>query len=51
MVNSSKSLKGMEKENTLYDGLVKSLKRRISVIPVNPGSGPGQANESGEWIH
>ena len=29
-----------------YDDLVKSLKRRISVIPANPGSGPGQAPES-----
>jgi len=28
------------------DDLVKSLKRRISVIPANPGSGPGQAPES-----
>jgi len=28
------------------DGVVKSLKRRISVIPANPGSGPGQAPES-----
>ena len=28
-----------------YD-LVKILKRRISVIPANPGSGPGQAPES-----
>jgi hypothetical protein len=26
--------------------LVKSLKRRISVIPANPGSSPGQAPES-----
>jgi hypothetical protein len=33
-------------ENTKYDDLVKSLKRRISVIPANPGSGPGQAPES-----
>jgi hypothetical protein len=29
-----------------FDDLVKSLKRRISVIPANPGSGPGQAPES-----
>jgi len=29
-----------------FDGLVKSLKRRIPVIPANPGSGPGQAPES-----
>jgi hypothetical protein len=28
------------------DDLVKSLKRRIFVIPANPGSGPGQAPES-----
>jgi hypothetical protein len=28
------------------DDLVKSLKRRITVIPANPGSGPGQAPES-----
>jgi len=28
------------------DDLVKSMKRRISVIPANPGSGPGQAPES-----
>ena len=28
------------------DDLVKSLKRRITVIPTNPGSGPGQAPES-----
>jgi len=28
------------------DDLAKSLKRRISVIPANPGSGPGQAPES-----
>jgi len=28
------------------DDLVKSLKRRISVIPANPGSSPGQAPES-----
>ena len=26
--------------------LAKNLKRRISVIPANPGSGPGQAPES-----
>jgi len=31
---------------TKFDGIVKSLKRRISVIPANPGSGPGQAPES-----
>jgi len=31
----------------MIDDLVKSLKRRISVIPANPGSGPGQAPESG----
>jgi len=30
----------------LIDDLVKSLKRHISVIPANPGSGPGQAPES-----
>jgi hypothetical protein len=29
-----------------FDDFVKSLKRRISVIPANPGSGPGQAPES-----
>ena len=29
-----------------FDDLVKSLKRPISVIPANPGSGPGQAPES-----
>jgi hypothetical protein len=29
-----------------FGDLVKSLKRRISVIPANPGSGPGQAPES-----
>jgi hypothetical protein len=29
--------------------LVKSLKRRISVIPANPGSGPGQAPESHDF--
>jgi len=28
------------------DEIVKTLKRRISVIPANPGSGPGQAPES-----
>jgi len=28
------------------DDLVKSLKKGISVIPANPGSGPGQAPES-----
>ncbi len=28
------------------DDLVKSLKRRIPVIPANPGSSPGQAPES-----
>jgi hypothetical protein len=32
--------------NAPIDDLVKSLKRRISVIPANPGSGPGQAAES-----
>ena len=31
---------------TKFDDLVKSLKKRISVIPANPGSGPGQAPES-----
>ncbi len=31
---------------TSIDDLVKSLKRRITVIPANPGSGPGQAPES-----
>jgi len=30
-----------------FDDLVKNLKRHISVIPANPGSGPGQAPESG----
>jgi len=30
----------------IFDDLVKSLKRHISVIPANPGSGPGQAPES-----
>jgi hypothetical protein len=29
-----------------FDELVKSLERRISVIPANPGSRPGQAPES-----
>jgi len=28
-----------------FDDLVKSLERGISVIPANPGSGPGQAPE------
>jgi hypothetical protein len=32
--------------NEKNDDLAKSLKRRISVIPANPGSGPGQAPES-----
>jgi hypothetical protein len=31
---------------TKFDDLVKSLKRRISVIPANPGSSPGQAPEA-----
>jgi hypothetical protein len=34
-----------------FDDLVKSLKRRISVIPANPGSGPGQAPESSYFKH
>jgi hypothetical protein len=34
------------KKDRKYDDLVKSLKRRIPVIPANPGSGPGQAPES-----
>jgi hypothetical protein len=29
-----------------FNAPVKSLKRSISVIPANPGSGPGQAPES-----
>jgi hypothetical protein len=29
-----------------FDHLEKGLKRHISVIPANPGSGPGQALES-----
>jgi hypothetical protein len=33
------------------DDLVKSLKRRISVIPANPGAGPGQAPESSYFKH
>jgi hypothetical protein len=33
------------------DDLVKSLKRGISVIPANPGSGPGQAPESIYFKH
>jgi hypothetical protein len=32
-----------------FDDLVKSLKRRIPVIPANPGSGPGQAPESSHF--
>jgi hypothetical protein len=35
-----------EERYAKLDDLVKSLKRRISVIPANPGSGPGQAPES-----
>jgi len=34
------------KSKSKIGDLVKSLKRRISVIPANPGSGPGQAPES-----
>jgi hypothetical protein len=33
-------------DSTIFDDLVKSLERRISVIPANPGSRPGQAPES-----
>jgi hypothetical protein len=33
-------------ESPRNDDLVKSQKERISVIPANPGSGPGQAPES-----
>ena len=33
-------------ELNIIDDLVKSLKSRFSVIPANPGSGPGQAPES-----
>ena len=33
----------------IIDDLVKSLKRRISVIPANPGSSPGQAPESSSF--
>jgi len=36
---------------TIDDDLVKSLKRRISVIPANPGSGPGQAPGAGYFKH
>jgi len=36
---------------SLTDDLVKSLKRRISVIPANPGSCPGQAPESSYFKH
>jgi len=31
---------------SIIDDLANSLKRRITVIPANPGSGPGQAPES-----
>jgi hypothetical protein len=36
----------MKRRSIKNDELVKSLKRHISVIPANPGSGPGQAPES-----
>jgi hypothetical protein len=32
--------------NINFDDLINSQKRRISVIPANPGSGPGQAPKS-----
>jgi len=35
-----------KKSIIMIDDLVKSLKRRISVIPANPESGPEQAPES-----
>ena len=42
----------IKNRNTLkFDDLVKSLKRRIPVIPANPGSGPGQAPESSYFKH
>jgi hypothetical protein len=34
---------------SIIDDFVKSLKRRISVIPENPGSRPGQAPESSHF--
>ena len=51
IVISSKSLKGMVSENIMYEGLMNSVKRNISVIPANPESDPGQAPESSYFKH
>jgi hypothetical protein len=37
------------KSKIKIDEFVRSLKIRFSVIPANPGSGPGQAPESGSF--